>query len=218
MLQAASLSPDEKQKQDAFKKAYGSQSTDDRAKAYALLEGAKHPTSWQLIATAVDAEMDDATKAEGLTILSKEPARDQTLARMLVARFQSVKPTNLEMRQTGLAKRWRISEFGKYDILNLLADVGSRMRYPDMPTMIHSGGMSVVNPEAIHRTRLQFEAFMKVFNAISGADITLTRDTPQKLPKWWGDNSMKFAKADHDLAEKYRAEDAAAAKPAKATP
>jgi hypothetical protein len=210
------LSPEEGQKQTEFKKAYGAAADkDERIKAFALLEGAKHYSSWQLIATVLAVAQEDDVKVAGFTTLSKMPARDLSLAKNLVQQFQALKFNDTATR-LAYCKAMANSEF-KTDVLDTMATYISKQRYPDLSTYqgggggVFGGGGSAVNTgslEQIRKIRKDFEAALAAFNAVANSDVKeANRNTPGLVMKWWQSNAQKFMVQDKALADKYKAED-----------
>ena len=76
----------------------------------------------------MSAEPTDNVKLDGFTVLTKEPARDGSLAHILVAQFLDVKQNNTDMRLKYCAALAN-SEF-KWEIVGALADYGLRQPIP----------------------------------------------------------------------------------------
>jgi len=63
------------------------------------------------------------------------------------------------------------------------------------------------------KTQTELREFPGSINAIAASSIeTPSYEAPRKIKTWWENNMAYFAKADRDLAEKYKKEDAEAAK------
>lgn len=215
-LSAATLSPEEQKTQAEFKKAYNNPDKSARTTAISMLDGAKHSSSWALLDGVSKSDPDADVRLAAFTSLAKEPARDSSLARMLAMTYSSIKINDIDTR-IAYAKAMGGSEF-KADIVNVIGDQLTKMRYPDIPRLIqtqNAGGTSDNRRqiEAAKKQRKEFEDLLEAFNAIAKSELTSpTKDTPLTMRKWLDANLAKLAKEDRDLADKYRKEDAEAAK------
>ena len=222
-LPAAALSPEESDKQKEFNKTYRNPDHAERQKSLAILAGAASPSSWNMLANVVRTDPDKDVRAEAARTLCHEPARDASLAQMTVSVFQSIKPTDVDAK-LDMAAAMQSSEF-KTEIINVLADFGSRLPYPDLRTANRPAGGgaiggSIKDPNVmIGKQRLEFEKFLTAFNAIAHSDISIPdKNSPAGIRKWWEQNRAKSAAADKELLEKYRTEDKEKAKADKDKP
>lgn len=218
---ALDLSPDEKKLQTEFDKAYRVPDKVQRVVALSMLEGAKHPTSWQKLMGVASSDPEPEVRLAAFTVLAKEPARDPNLERMLLSLFSGIKFNDFDMR-LNYVKAMAPSQF-KYELVAAVADQLSKMRYPDVPKYIPQssgpGGSSNGNAQQIkaaQKARKEFEELLEAFNAFAQSDVVApTKESPLLLPKWFQANAAKIAAADKELADRNKKEDAEAAKAAK---
>ena len=218
---AASITPEEQKIQTEFNKAYNNPDKDSRKTALAALDGAKHPSSWALLDRVAKNDPDPDVRLAAFTSLAKEPAHDTSVARMLVQDFSAIRFNDTEIK-ISYAKAMAGSEF-KTDVAAAIGDHLSKMRYPDIPKYYPGGatGNVVKNPQAgmdkAKKDRGEFEEMLAAFNAVANSEVkSATKETPSAIGKWMSANMSKLALADRELADKYRKEDAEAAKAAKA--
>jgi len=204
---AGALSPDEKQKQEEFHKAYISgKEKGDRVKAFHILDGLAHKTTIAMIYSLAMSDPDKDVRLEACQVLSKAPVRDQTASQDLANIFNALKPNDFDNR-FAVAQTMTNSAF-KYYLVLALVDFGSKkLQYPDLQVVI--GGVDRNGP--IRTERTNFEKFILIFNGLSGANLTASsRLSPTEVKKWWDQNSAKISQADQELLNKYKAEDKAA--------
>jgi len=208
---AADVSFEEVKKQEEFKKAYVDRSQPDHLKTLALLAGATHPSTWEILSTVAAQDPSKEVRAAAFKMLCPMPARTPKLAEQLVALFKEVKFNEADVRSK-YAEEMGKSEF-KYSIYEALADYGSKMRYPDLVTGNVRGGLGGGDPnKTIRKTREDFENYVQAFNSVTGASIGVKDNhSPDGFKKWWAENKMKILAADRAKAQKYAAEDEAAA-------
>lgn len=215
---AQGVSPEEKEKQTAFRKAYATPDPAERAKALEQLEGATHPSTSELLSVVARTDPAKETRLAAYKVLSKMPARDAGLSQLLTALFQNIKFSETETR-LDFAEQMGNSEF-KYAICEALADYGGKLRYPELWTGNRPGNNA--NPglgggavggdpnQGIRKQRAEFEKFVKVFQKVTGTSIAaVDKDSPQAIRTWWNENRAKVATEDRALADKFKAEDTA---------
>ena len=221
-LHALDLTPEEKKLQVEFEKAYRVPDKVQRVVALSMLEGAKHPTSWQKLMAVASSDPEPEVRLAAFTVLAKEPARDPNLERMLVSLFAGIKFNDFDAR-LNYVKAMAPSEF-KYDLIAAVADQLSKMRYPDVPRYIPGssggpGGSTNGNAQQIknaEKARKEYEELLEAFNEFAKSDVSKpTKESPLLMPKWFQANAAKLAMADKELADRYKKEDAEAAKAAK---
>lgn len=207
----ASASPEEIQKQNDFKKAYASSDKDDHLKAVALLEGATHESTRALLATVIQVDPYKDVQIEAYKLLSQMPARDMSLAQLMVNLFNGHKLTDAETRIAFLGAM-KNSEF-KYALTEAAAEFANRMRYPDpvsyRPDNTARGGLMSSDPNiGIKKTRAEFEKYLAAFNAFTKATLPAEdKNAPATLKAWVAANRNKLVNADKEVLEKYRLED-----------
>lgn len=218
---AASITPEEQKIQTEFNKAYNNPDKEARKTALSALDGAKHPSSWALLDRVAKNDPDPEVRLAALTSLAKEPAHDSSVARMLVQDFSAIRFNDTEIK-ISYAKAMAGSEF-KADVAAAIGDHLTKMRYPDIPKYYPGGatGNVVKNPQAgmdkAKKDRGEFEEMLAAFNAVANSEVkSATKETPSTVRKWMDANMVKLAQTDRELADKYRKEDAEAAKAAKA--
>ncbi|HLX60515.1 MAG TPA: hypothetical protein VKX17_04445 [Planctomycetota bacterium] len=206
------LSAEEARAQADFKTAYNNPDKSARKTACALLANAYHTTSWQLLASAALKDPDDSVRLVAFTTLAKVRARNGSQAYMLAQCFSALKPAEGDLRLE-FARALAPVEF-KYEITAAMVEVISKMVYPNVPTTTTSvQGLPSGNPEAVRKVRRHFEAMLAAFNAVAKSEIdTASYEVPRKVKAWWEANMAQFAKADRELAEKYKKDDAQAVK------
>jgi hypothetical protein len=205
-------------KQQQFKKLYGNNDPTERVTAVAELDGLTDAETLKMLHYVVVNDKAGIVRAAAFEQLTKVPTRNGNHANMLVALFQLVKMTDMDLR-LDMARMMANSQF-KYAVTDALADFGSKLRYPDPYTgtvnrQNHSGGgasTTTNDPTAgINRQRKEFEKFISAFNSITNAGLKAAdRNSPAEVKKWWEANKAKFAAADREIADKYKAEDQAA--------
>ncbi len=210
---ATAPGPEDLDKQAAFKKLYASREKDDHLKALKALEGSKHASTTDILITVIRVDPFPDVRVAAFRMLSLMPARDETLARILVDFFQSFRLNEVEAH-CDYAKYMVNSEF-KFLISQALVEYGSHLSYPDLintrpnarvPT--NAGDPNV----QIRKRREDFEAYSKVFNEVTGANIVPKKDSsPLLFKKWWTENQDRFIRQDRELVEKFRKEDLDAA-------
>lgn len=216
-LGAEPLAPEELQKQNEFKKAYATLERLDRMKALQLLEGATHPSTWELLAAVAQTDNYKEVRTEAFKMLSTMPARDPNLAHILATIFSSIKPNDTEI-MLEFMPHLKNSEF-KYEIIEAMADTGYKMRYPDLvsgsgyrPSGMVGGGQNGDPNVQNRKQRAAFEKFLEIFNQITKSDVKeLDKNTPGQLRKWWEPRRNKMLLADKEITDKYKAEDRAKA-------
>jgi hypothetical protein len=214
-VKAATVSPEELQKQNEFKKAMSSPERIDHMKALALLEGATHPSSAELLSLVIQVNPNKEVRLAAYKALSQMPSPDQRLATVLLNHFKNIKPNDMDERLE-FAEQMKNSEF-KYLIFETLSDWGTKLRYPDLLTNYNNnnsgnaGGNGTIGGDpnfGIKKQRAAFEKFAKVYNTVTGAKITATdREAPLQCRTWWAENKDKTLAADKALLEKYKAEE-----------
>jgi len=221
-LFAAAITPEEAKIQSEFPKAYRVNDKDARKSALSMLDGAKHSSSWKMVYDVAVSDPEADVRLAAVTVLAKEPARDSSVAHMVVQLFNNVKFNDTEIK-LNYTKAMAPSEF-KYEMIYALVDHISKLRYPDVPRYIpgsSSGTGAVSNGNAkqienVKKIRKEFEEILEAFNAFAKSDCsTAAKDTPLLITKWFQTNQTKLAAADKELADKYKKEDADAAKAAK---
>lgn len=200
---ASQLSPEELKKQNEFKKAYENPGKKDRVDAVHILDGCAHPTTMAILNTVIATESFTEVKVAAFRILTTIPATDPGLSQMLAQVFDSLKPNDVETH-IEFAAQMRNSEF-KYAVYEVMADYGSKMRYPDLITSSkYSGDPNVL----IKKTRAEFDKYLKTFNLVTQAGLPLQdKNSPSTLRTWWNNYKDKTLAADKELLEKYRQED-----------
>ncbi|MGD0089302.1 MAG: hypothetical protein ABSE73_05220 [Planctomycetota bacterium] len=213
VLPAADASFDEMKKQEEFKKTYSSQP--DHLKALALLEGASHPSTWELLIKVARVDASPEVRYAAFKMLCAMPAHTPKLAETLATLFGELKNNDIEAR-TKYAEEMAQSEF-KFQICETLAGYGANLRYPSLytgaPPPGAGGGASFSGGDpnvVIKKQRKEFEKFLEAFNKVSGATL-LAKDkyAPSTIKKWWEDNKAKVLAEDREKAQKYGAEDKA---------
>ncbi|HEY3323509.1 MAG TPA: hypothetical protein VGP72_23855 [Planctomycetota bacterium] len=204
---------DELDKQTDFKRAYASREKDDHLKALQGLEGCTHPTTWEILATVVRVDQFPDVRLAAYRMLSLMPARDESLSRILVDFFQSLKLNDVDTR-CDYVKYMANSEF-KYSVTEAMCDYGAnRLTYPDFRTANRDTRNSpfIGDPNVnIKKRREEFEKYVEAFNAATKATITAKNDTaPKQFKTWWSENKDKLYRADKALVDKFRQEDLAA--------
>ncbi len=205
------LSPEEQTKQNEFRKAYGAPGKLDRVEAVKKLEGCTHPSTIGMLQTVISSDTAVEVKTAAFRIISTVPATDPGLSTMLVQLFNSLKFSDFDTH-LAFASEMRNSEF-KYAVFEALSDYGAHLRYPDLVSgnvQTNSPGIGGGDPNvAIRKLRAEFEKYLKVFNTVTHADITIQDKTaPALLKKWWQENQQKIVAADKELIEKYKQEEA----------
>jgi hypothetical protein len=207
------------QKQQDFKKMYGSADASERVKAVAELDGLTDSDTLSLLHYVVANDKIDSVRSAAFEQLTKVPARTPAHANILVALFQTVKPTDVELRLE-MARLMANSQF-KYAIADALSDFGSKLRYPDPWKGVHQGrsqsagggaSTTTIDPSlSINRSRKEFEKFIGYYNEITKAGLKASdKNSPLEIKRWWEANKAKFAAGDREMADKYKAEDQAA--------
>jgi len=205
---AANVSSEEAAKQAEFRKAYANIDKSERSKAVSLLEGLLHPSSLQMLATVAMSDRDDEVKKDAVGTLAKAPAHDPSVSKMLVTIFQAVKPSEIDER-LAYARLMTGSQI-KYPVVEVLADWGSKQRYPERFTGTRLPGQNVDPNIAIDKQRAQYKTFLDIFNGYTAAGLKATdRNSPAEVRKWWEQNAAKVAASDRELLDKYRVEDEA---------
>lgn len=218
-LHAAMITPEEQKVQQEFTKAYNNPDKTARIAAMSMLEGAKHSSSWSLLAGKATGDPDAEVRLAAFTILAKEPARDTSLARMLAGIYSNIKFNDYDARLAH-AKALAPVQF-KADVTMAVGTDLTKMRYPDIPRLIQQQTASGSTDnrrqiEAAKKARTEYEGLLEAFNAFAGSELkSPTKETPMTMKKWLDENLPKMAKEDRDLAEKNRKEDAEAEKKAK---
>lgn len=192
------------QKQNEFRKLYTDKSQPDHMKALAILDGSTSPTTWELLIAVVRNDPNKDVRFAAFKRLCAMPARTPKLAETLGNLFDEVKPSDADAR-TAFASEMGASEF-KYAIYEQMVDYGSKMGYPDLVTGgFNNSGNS--NGSRI-KFRKEFEAYIEVFNKVTGASITAKdRGSPATIRDWWKQNKDKILVADREKATKYAVED-----------
>lgn len=218
---AGGVSPEEKQKQEEFRKAYGKACTDqdkaERIKALGLLEGLCHTTTVQILSTLVSTstDQDKDVRLEAYKLLAKAPARDTFVSQTMAGLFDNLRQDDVTTR-LDFGKQMATSPF-KYFLVNSLANYcRAKLRYPDLITSLPVGRGNTFNNSdpnvTIRKQRAEFEEFLTIFNDVAKADLKATnKNSSQEVVNWWGQNNNKFMQADKELADKYKAEDQAKA-------
>lgn len=218
-LFGAVASPDEVKAQTEFMKAYRVNDKVARRSALAILEGAKHDSSWKLIYNVAATDPEPEVRLAAFTVLAREPARDPSIAHLLAQLYSVIKDPDAEDK-LHYAKAMATSEFKA----ELVYAVGSRlvaMRYPDVPRLIQTQGPGGSNDnrrqiENVEKMRKEYEELLAAFNEFAKSGITAPiKDTPGMIKRWLETNQSKLAIADKELADKYKKEDDEAAKAAK---
>ncbi len=212
---AAALTPDEQKSQSEFDKAYRVPDKDARKNALTILEGAKHSSSWQKLMSVATSDPEAEVRLAAVTALAKAPARDSSVERMLVSLYSNLKFNDFDSR-LNYAKAMAPSAF-KFNIIALLTEQISKMRYPDVPKLTQTGNgqSNITAVKTAQKTRKEFEEILEAFNAIAQSEVTSpTKDSPLNLTKWFQANAGKLSAADKELADKNKKEDAEAAKAA----
>lgn len=214
---AADVSADEVKKQNEFRKLYLDPAQLDKTKALAALDGATHPSTWELLVKVAREDASKDVRFAAFKMLCGMPARNLRLAEALASLFAGVKPSASELRLK-YAEEMGKSEF-KYPVFDALADYGSKLRYPELVSGWQQGnrpagaGWSNVGGDpniALRRQREDFEKYVEVFNKITGASITAhDKNSPHTIKQWWDENKPKVLKEDREKAQKYAAEDLA---------
>ncbi len=214
--------PEDKAKQEEFKKGIRNPEKVQRQNALGLLDNATHSSWWQLVAVAIGAETDKDLRIDAFTRLSKMPARDSRLAALLGSLFQQVKSNEkdeMEIR-LGYARAMANSQF-KAPLGDVLTEfIATRLRYPDLRLPVDPTGDNASAEareraaENLRKKRAEFEDFLKAFNeAVPGSDIdTPTKNAPTNLKKEWLTLRAKVAAGDKKLLDKMLAEDKEKAK------
>jgi hypothetical protein len=217
---AASASPEEVEKQNAFKKSYGSQVTNDRLAALANLEGCTHTSTWQLLYTVATVDAAKEVRIDAFKKLAAMPARNPGLAKMLAMAFNATRMKDekdtSEIKQA-FAEAMEKVEF-KFDIGNAMTDYFHKnLRYPDILIAANSSPKQAQNArEFAERQRTELEQFLTAYNKLFSTDVKEPdKNTPANIRKWWTANAIKVAQADKELMLKYSEEDKEAAKAAK---
>jgi len=188
----------------------------EHMKAIALLEGATHPSSAELLSLVIQVNPNKEVRVAAYKALCQMPSPDPRLSMVLVNLFKNIKPNDMDERLE-FAEQMKFSEF-KYSIFEVLSDWGTKLRYPDLLTNYNNtnsgsagGGNGTVGGDpnyGIKKQRAAFEKFAKVYNTVTGAKITANdREAPLQCRTWWAENKDKVLAADKALIEKYKAED-----------
>jgi hypothetical protein len=212
---AASASPEELQKQTDFKKAYASSDKEDHLKAVALLDGATHESTRSLLATVIQVDPYREVQIEAYKILSQMPARDMSLAQLMVSLFNGLKLNDVDTH-IGFIGAMKNSEF-KYSLMETTAEYANRLRYPELVSNnngynnnANKGGL-LGNPDpnvAIRKLRAEFEKYLEAFNAFTKAGLKADdKNAPATLRAWVASNRNKLISTDKEALEKYRLED-----------
>ena len=218
-LQAAlALAPELTPEQKAlinFEKDIDSPDRAARVKAIETFVATK-PTaaSWPLFVRLASADPEAPVRHAAFAALAKMPARDTSLAKLLVSVFEGLKPNDLRERAT-IGKMMEPSEF-KAEIVQALADQVERLRWPEDPKGYRGKAVSERAKEEAKEKKAEFTALVNVLNDVGKCNITeMNKETPVKVKKWWEANQAKLQKADNELLAKYAQADAEAAKAAK---
>ena len=211
----AEPTPEEKAASD-FSKGL---SNPDRAKRIAAVEAfvATKPattSAFQLLYRAVSSDPDSEVQLIAYRALAKAPAPNNTVARMLVAAFDALKPNDAKARIL-YAKAMEPSEF-KADVAGALADEVTKLRWPENPRGYKGRAATQKQKDDTKEKQDEMKEMLEAFNAIANSSVTAAdKDTSTKMKAWWSANEAKFQKADAELAAKYGKADADAAKAAR---
>lgn len=201
-----------------FQKGVASPDKEARLKAIETYAATKPPkTSWPFFVRVASSDPEAEVRHTAFESLAKMPARDTSLAKLLISIFESQKPNELKERAF-LEKLMAPSEF-KADILATLADQVQRLRWPDDPKMMKGKTNSdhyEKMKEECKQKRDEFTAILTLLSDIGNCDVTEgSKETQARVKRWWDANQAKFQKADSEILAKYAKEDAEAAKAAK---
>ncbi|HLX64716.1 MAG TPA: hypothetical protein VKX17_25825 [Planctomycetota bacterium] len=216
LFAADTISPEEKKLQEEFTKAYRVNDKDARKTAVGMLDGAKHKSSWDMVANVARTDPDKEVQLAAIGILAKVPAHDGSIAHQLALIYSAIKFNDIEHR-LAVAKILTGVEF-KYEIANAIGYQLTQMRYPDVPKPMafQTGGNNLKQIEAVQKQRKEYEELLEDFNTMAHSEVTPIKEAPNKVKQWLAENSGKLVQADRELADKYKKEDAEAAKAAKA--
>jgi hypothetical protein len=211
---AAAITPEEAKVQADFSKAYNNPDKTARMTAISMLEGMKHPSSYGIVYKIAASDPDESVRMAALEVLAKEPAHDDSVARMLGQLADGIR-NDLEKKAEVITKM-AASEF-KFPIVSSATDTLMRARYPDEPKLYQgaNGQSNIGLINAVKKQRKEYEAMLDALNAVAKTEIAKpTKETPNTMKTWWATNAAKIAADDKALADKYRKEDAEAAKAA----
>jgi hypothetical protein len=215
VVRAENVSPEERDKQSEFKKAFASLERTDHLKAIELLEGCTHPSTRQLLAAVITTSKYPEVKHAAFARLSMMPATDPSLSILLANLFKQEKPTDVETK-CEYAKAMKNSEF-HYAPYEAMADYGSKLRYPDLFTggyrsnTVRAGGTGTNGGDpnySAKKQRKEFEDFLSAFSeAVKDSKIKVDdRNSPAQFRKWFEDVRVTVLKKDRELMQKYVAE------------
>ncbi|MEI6234085.1 MAG: hypothetical protein WCT04_13605 [Planctomycetota bacterium] len=216
-IHAAAITPEESKLQAEFNKAYRVPDKDLRKNALVMLDGAKHSSTWQLLAGVASSDPEADVRLAAFTVLAKEPARDGTHAHMLVSLYSALKPNELETRAS-YAQAMAPSQF-KAEIVATLVDNLSRLRHPKIPQLMQTsnGQTNAMAIKTAEKSCKEFDDLLAGLNAVYKTEVlAATYESPLQIGKWYQATAAKIVAADKELLEKYKKEDAEAAKAAKA--
>lgn len=201
------VTPEETKKQGDFREKYRTAlSTDQRMAAVKLLDGCHHSSTTKLLQSVVETETRKEIRIAAFEMLCTYPAHDLTLEQLLIALFNRSKPTDLDERMA-YARATKGLEF-KCAIYDVIADVVSRMRYPDLLSGVVVAAGHVDPNVALQKQRDEFAAFLAVFNDLTGATLKATnKSSPLEVKLWWEENRAAYLDKEKTAAQKYIAEE-----------
>jgi tRNA-binding EMAP/Myf-like protein len=211
-LPQKTLTPEEVA-QEAYAKAVANPDKAARSAGIAAFVAAKPtlPQSWQMLYQTAANDPDSAVRLEAFKGLANMPTHDATVAKMMIAVFNGLKPNDLKDR-IAYGKVFSTSEF-KADLAATLADQLGKMRYAEEARY---GRTSDKAKEEVKQKRQELMDMLEAFNDIAKSDVSeCNKGTPEKVKKWWAANAMKLEKADAEILAIYAKADAEAAQAAK---
>lgn len=213
------ITPDETKAQAEFNKAYRVPDKDARKTALGVLSNAKHSSSFKLLYGVATSDPEAEVRQAAFEQLAKAPAHDPSNAALLAQIFSSLKTTSNEKDQEAVVaygKALAPVEF-KTQLTAAFIQRLTSLRYQKIPALMQqSNGQTNAQQIAnVKKQRKHYEDLLEAFNGFVHSEVSsATEDSPNLLKKWWEANQAVLAKADRDLLDKYKKEDADAAKAA----
>jgi hypothetical protein len=213
---AEALTPEEKGKQDEFRKLYSSNEKQGQLSALERLDGAVHPSSRDMLFVVCSTSTIDDVKTAAYARMAAMPQRDASVSVQLAGLFRDVKPNDVDVK-VAYVKAAKASEF-KYALYEAFCEYGSKLRYPDLFTDAprnnggkKTGGTGTTggDPNFYNRKqRAEFQLFVNAFNEVAGSKIKPDdKNSPVQFRKWWDEERTRLLRLDQEIAAKYAAAD-----------
>ncbi len=209
---AAAPSADELKAQADFKKDFASTEPTARREALKHLLKFKDPTTCQMLFIAATQDKDREVRFYAFQYLCRVPSRDGAVEHAVAQAFIAQPKTDQGIRvdMAGIIAKSKL-EF-KAETVGAIAEfIWLSMRYPESYTVDSTTNAEAAKAFAMNQ-RKHFESILKSLDKLCETNGIASSKAPAEIKKWYQDAQPLLIKADRDLLDKNKKEDAEKAK------